>query len=111
MAKEWAKPFYNSTAWKEVRELRILKDHGRCQMCGRPGNEVDHIIELTPENINDEMIALNLDNLQTLCHRCHMRKTKDTQEKIKPKRVLDKVDFDENGFPIKPISPPKNRRG
>lgn len=80
MAKEWAKSFYNSKDWKDVRELRILMDKGLCQACGKPGNEVDHIIELTPENINDEMIALNLDNLQTLCHKCHRIKTRQHYE-------------------------------
>ena len=107
MAKEWAKAFYNSKEWQEVRELRIGKDHGLCKICGKPGNEVDHIIELTPENINDEKIALNLDNLQTLCHRCHRIKTREhhgggISEK---KRVLDRVVFNADGFPVKVHAP------
>lgn len=104
MAKEWAKAFYKSKAWQEVRQLRILKDHGLCQVCGRPGNEVDHIIELTPENINDEMIALNLDNLQTLCHKCHRTKTREhfmAGRRKESGTVLDSVRFDSNGFPKK----------
>lgn len=83
-------------------------DRGICQICGRPGNEVDHIIELTPDNIYDEMIALNLDNLQTLCHRCHTRKTMDGWRKpSNDNDALDRIIFDENGMPIKAMPPLK----
>ena len=110
MAKEFAKQFYNSKAWRDVRELRIGMDRGICQMCGRPGNEVDHIIELTPDNIYDEMIALNLDNLQTLCHRCHTRKTMDGWRRPNENYdALDKIIFDKDGMPIKAM-PPLNSR-
>ncbi|WP_142363471.1 HNH endonuclease signature motif containing protein, partial [Streptococcus pneumoniae] len=37
--------------------------------------EVDHIIELTWENLDDWKIALNPDNLQLLCKSCHNKKT------------------------------------
>lgn len=106
MAKEWAKGFYNSKDWQDVRILRIGMDRGLCRMCGRPGNEVDHIIELTPDNINDPEISLNLDNLQTLCHRCHGIKTRgDKGEQINGK-ILDEIIFDANGMPIKAGIPP-----
>lgn len=107
MAKEFAKAFYNSKAWQDVRQIRIGMDRGLCRRCGRPGNEVDHIIELTPENIDDEKIALNLDNLQTLCHTCHTRKTKaEHRGNInEDARVLDKILFDENGMPRRPMPP------
>jgi predicted kinase len=36
--------------------------------------ELDHIIELTPENVQDVMISLNPDNVQILCHKCHDKK-------------------------------------
>ena len=48
MAKEWAKPFYNSTAWKKLRMSYIAKVYGLCEWCGEPGYIVDHIKELTP---------------------------------------------------------------
>ena len=108
MAKEWAKQFYNSKAWRDVRELRIGMDRGICQMCGRPGNEVDHIIELTPDNVYDEKIALNLDNLQTLCHQCHTRKTMDGHRgKASDDDALDKIIFTADGMPIKAMPPLK----
>jgi 5-methylcytosine-specific restriction endonuclease McrA len=109
MAKEFAKQFYNSKAWREVRELRIGMDRGICQICGKPGNEVDHIIELTPDNIYDEMIALNLDNLRTLCHRCHTRKTMQGQRSKEDESIaLDRIFFTEDGMPVKAM-PPLNR--
>lgn len=36
-----------------------------------PGEIVHHIIELTPENINDPSVSLNFDNLRLVCRRCH----------------------------------------
>ena len=109
MAKEFAKQFYNSKAWRDVRELRIGMDRGICQICGKPGNEVDHIIELTPDNIYDEMIALNLDNLRTLCHRCHTRKTMQGQRGKEDESIaLDRIFFTEDGMPVKAM-PPLNR--
>ena len=80
MAKEFAKAFYRSVAWKKCRAayiaLRIAIDGGLCEHCREKlGYIVDHIIELTPYNINDPAIALNHDNLQYLCLECHNRKT------------------------------------
>ena len=107
MAKEFAKQFYNSKAWRDVRELRIGMDRGICRMCGKPGNEVDHIIELTPENIYDEMIALNLDNLQTLCHQCHTRKTKAGYQGSDRSNsdALDRIFLTSDGLPVKAMPP------
>jgi len=33
MAKEWAKKFYNSTAWKECRAAYIKSVQGLCETC------------------------------------------------------------------------------
>ena len=92
MARELAQAFYNSAAWHKVRQLVINRDHGLCQKCGTPGYIVDHIIELTPGNINDPEISLNLDNLQYLCLSCHTTKTFS-----KYKATRKGLDFDENG--------------
>lgn len=71
MAKEWAKPFYRSAAWKAVRRQALQRDAFTCVFCGARATEVHHIRELTPDNIGDPNIALNIDNLQCLCHKCH----------------------------------------
>ena len=69
--KPWAKAFYNSSAWHHIRKLALIRDGYTCAYCGARATEVHHIVELTPENIRDPSVALNLDNLQSLCHQCH----------------------------------------
>lgn len=62
-----------------------------CQSCGQPikgtimklqdGRKftrygiVDHIIELTDENVHDTDVSLNNSNLELLCLECHNSKT------------------------------------
>ncbi|MGE9994920.1 HNH endonuclease [Peptoniphilaceae bacterium SGI.137] len=75
MAKPWAKAFYNSAAWRKARAAHIAKVYGLCEWCGEPGYIVDHIVELTPDNINNPNITLSDSNLQYLCHSCHNQKT------------------------------------
>lgn len=80
MARKFAKKFYDSKAWKDCRKsfiaYRITIDGGMCQHCkDKLGYIVDHIIELTPENINNPNITLNHNNFQYLCLECHNKKT------------------------------------
>lgn len=75
MAKDWASAFYHSGPWKALRLRALMRDGYTCRICGARACEVDHIQELTPDNISDISISLNLDNLQSLCHDCHTRKT------------------------------------
>ena len=49
----------------EVRERIIVRDQGRCRICGQPGDEIDHIAG----GSNEEH------NLQLLCDSCHNKKT------------------------------------
>jgi len=42
MAREFAKAFYKSAAWKKTREYIFNKYHGLCVNCGNPGEEVHH---------------------------------------------------------------------
>ena len=85
MAKEFSKAFYNSEAWDRARRLALSRDNFLCQDCLNNGyittaEEVHHISELTPENINDPSITTGLNNLVSLCHNCHtarhLKKTK-----------------------------------
>lgn len=59
-------------AW-QARRLRILRrDHYLCQKCGAPAGKsapVDHKIPKSQGGTDDD------GNLQTLCIRCHGRKT------------------------------------
>lgn len=69
--KPWAKKFYNSKAWKECRASYIVRVHGLCERCSKPGKIVHHKKYLTPYNINDPNISLNHNNLEYLCQDCH----------------------------------------
>lgn len=67
-----ARAFYRSAAWATVRAQALHRDHYECQECQRQGRvskgqNVHHIKELRdyPE------LALELENLETLCIRCH----------------------------------------
>lgn len=73
--------FYNSKDWKKVRNKIFNKCFGICQECGKPGQEVHHIIHLTPHNLDDINITLNEDNLILLCKDCHMKKHQDNRQK------------------------------
>ena len=75
MAKEWAKAFYHSRAWQTLRKQAMIRDGFTCRICGARATDVDHIKELTPDNISDRNISLNINNLQALCHDCHTKKT------------------------------------
>lgn len=90
MAKAWAKAFYKSKAWADVRTAALIRDGGMCQNpgCMNPAEEVHHVIELTPENIKDPRVALNLDNLKSLCKDCHFA---EHRHKLHANERVDKI--------------------
>lgn len=97
MAKEWAKPFYNSKEWQLCRASYIASVHGLCQTCLehnriRPGKILHHTIWLTPENINDPNISLNHALLKYECQDCHNKEGSSDYEV-----VSDGLMFDEHG--------------
>lgn len=73
MAKDFAKKFYDSKLWGDIREGVLQRDHYTCQRCGKPAQEVHHIIHLSEDNINDPNITINGKNLESLCHDCHSK--------------------------------------
>ena len=86
MAQDFSRAFYHSAAWQSCRASYWRQAGGLCEDClsrGQftPGTEVHHVIELTPDNINDPSVALNPENLVLLCHDCHMSRHKTKQVK------------------------------
>lgn len=71
MAKAFSRRFYNSGAWVKTSQAYKRHKFGLCEKCGKLGEEVHHIIPLSPSNINDPQITLNWDNLMLLCRSCH----------------------------------------
>lgn len=101
MAKEYAKGFYNSSAWKRTRKAYYSFRRGQCERCKaeyeegkrslaeiNPGSIVHHKEYITPDNLSDPTIALSFENLELLCDYHH-----NNEHKAKPKRYL----FDSNG--------------
>ena len=100
MAKDYAKAFYSSKAWKQCRAQVLRRDLYTCAECYGRAQEVHHRTELTPTNINDPMVSLNPDNLVSLCHDCHTKITKGSTGD-----VSEGYYFDENGQVIKAYPP------
>lgn len=75
MAKAWAKDFYNSMAWRTLRQQVLRRDRYTCAYCDGRAEEVHHKIELTQSNIYNKQVSLNPDNLISLCHDCHTKIT------------------------------------
>jgi 5-methylcytosine-specific restriction endonuclease McrA len=78
-----------------TRKAVILRDRGSCQSCGAPGTQIDHI----------RGDSGSLDNLQLLCSRCHIEKTRSRivpiqresfpQEYAKAEWLMRRVEADE----------------
>lgn len=77
---EQKKRFYNSKAWKELRQRALERDNYECVMCKEEGNfTIDSVKEPGKRkkvvlNVDHKFpiedypkLALMLDNLQTLC--------------------------------------------
>lgn len=76
MAREFAKKFYHSQAWKNCRAAYIKSVGGLCERCLAkglivPATTVHHKVYISPENINNISVTLNWDNLEALCTDCH----------------------------------------
>lgn len=83
-----SKSFYNSKAWRLARESALSRDNYLCVHCLRdchtiPAEEVDHIIPIKV----DWGKRLSLDNLQSLCFKCHRIKTRADKLKYKELQV------------------------
>lgn len=71
MAKDYAKGFYNSKAWRDTQAAYMASQHYVCERCGGMARIVHHKTYITPQNINDPSITLDWANLEALCMDCH----------------------------------------
>ena len=69
--------FYASRRWRELREVLIIQRHGRCDRCGKDFSgetrmlSAHHKEHLTDETLKDPAVAVNPDNIEILCAKCH----------------------------------------
>lgn len=82
--KKETDPFYSTGAWRAARQLALDRDSGECQLCLREGRwELDSAGRLHPVRATmvhhkrpikeAPELALDLDNLVSLCDACHER--------------------------------------
>lgn len=86
--KDYAKAFYKGRQWKKVSSLYMSQRHYICERCGGVGTICHHRKHITPRNINDPAITLDMDNLECLCQECHNQ-----EHSAKVSRAI----FDSNG--------------
>lgn len=81
------KDFYNSKAWKQVKNNIWIKQHLLCNRCHKPvyvdglsdylpkdkrrTGIVHHKVYLNDSNVYDDSIALDEKNLEGICKDCH----------------------------------------
>lgn len=64
--------FYRSRQWQSLRREVLDRDHYVCRYCGQPNSHtVDHVVPIE----YDETLKASVDNLATICRKCHRLKT------------------------------------
>lgn len=101
MAKDYARPFYDSKEWRKTREAYLQSQHYICERCGGAASVVHHIRYIKPWNVNDPDITLNWDNLKAVCEKCHAEEhSQDVKARGQAAR-LNGIAFDDEGNVIK----------
>ena len=91
MREKETNPFYGSVRWQRCREAALRRDHGLCQLCLKEGRRtVDAVGRSWPvmatmvhhkKHLEDHPeLALDLDNLVSLCDACHERQHPERQK-------------------------------
>lgn len=99
--RQQKRKFYKSTEWQALRIKVLERDNYECQECKRNGYvytdkhdpdkrkrlDVDHIqeIEFHPD------LALEIDNLEVLCVKCHNKKHNRFNDNTKQKKWDDEM--------------------
>ena len=70
--KDKRNKFYHSTDWNQLRMKAYLRDNRECQHCKAEGKVVkgQNVHHIQPIDLRPDL-ALNIDNLITLCIDCH----------------------------------------
>lgn len=66
--------FIGSARWRLLRQEKIRRNP-YCEMCGSPAVEVHHItpVESVANYQQMERLMFDMANLQSLCHKCHVK--------------------------------------
>ena len=69
--------FYASKRWRDLRQVLIVQRHGICDRCGKDFSFdtseliAHHKEHLTDESLADPDVAVNPDNIEIVCQKCH----------------------------------------
>lgn len=93
MTREETEAFYNSPRWRRKQKAILRRDHYQCQLCKRYGRIseatiVHHKLELVeyPE------LAMDDDNLVSVCRKCHNKLHDEKGAKAQQKRRYNHED-------------------
>lgn len=93
MTREETEAFYNSPRWRRKQKAILRRDHYQCQLCKRFGRIseatiVHHKLELAeyPE------LAMDDDNLVSVCRKCHNKLHDEKGAKAQQKRRYNHED-------------------
>ena len=110
MNKKITNPFYGTNKWKQLSKIYKI-NNPLCKMCSDIGitrvvKYVDHII---PIEI-DYSLRLDIDNLMSLCSKCHSHKTNRVDKQLlMGKDVLPMKGTTNNGLPTDSKHPWNNQ--
>jgi 5-methylcytosine-specific restriction endonuclease McrA len=77
--------FYSSTQWRRVRD-QVRKRDGACTTCGTTEHlTVHHLVSIS----TDPTLALDPDNLATLCRSCHAKTSNTTRARTRTRSVVE----------------------
>lgn len=91
MGQDYAIKFYNGKAWRRCRDGFMSSKYFICERCGGVATMAHHKRYITPANISNPEIALNWDNLESLCQDCHNR------DHMSSGATAEGISFDNNG--------------
>lgn len=101
------KSFYKSAKWQTARKNALMRDKYLCVLCAKegkitPADVVHHIEHLTEENVDKPEIALNHENLISLCadHHSMVHKGEHAKGRIFQEEHPYNYTFDANGMLI-----------
>jgi predicted kinase len=101
MAKDYARPFYDSSAWRTTQRAYMESQNYICEEYGGAACIVHHIKHISPENVGDTSITLDWQNLKALCYKCHTEAHGEDQRYRDKAARLNGIAFDKSGNVIK----------
>lgn len=80
--------FYQSKAWKKLREIALDRDNNLCQKCLKHGEITDAKIVHHIVYVDDDFSkALKLNNLMSVCYSCHNKIHANDNDKTLNKKI------------------------